>query len=189
MHRAGIVGVKAEESVVASAGLERVAANGAIGLDRTGRVLNLVVDTLRELRCRSDRFTQRLELPWVSSALRRGVVRQCGPHLTQGLDGTRFGLRGGIALALRHDEPQETPDRGEENTQQHAPPQQNLLQGRLHRRLIRARDGYSQIRAASRAKLRPLIDFRFAFAGSIHGGQWKAGSGRAEMFARAAVSN
>jgi len=76
------------------------------------------IDALRELRCRAHRFTQGLELPWVGSALRRCVVRQRGPHLAQGLDGARFGLRVVIALALRHDEPQETPDRGEEKAQQ-----------------------------------------------------------------------
>jgi len=109
--------------------------------------------------------------------------------LAQGLDGARFGLRGGIALALRHDEPQETPNRGEENTQQHAPPQQNLLQGRFRCRLIRAPRWVQSNPRRNAGKAPSLIDFSFAFAAIIHGGKLKAGIGRAEMFAREAVSN
>src|SRR3984893_17792307 len=89
--------------------------------------------------------------------------------MAQGLHGACFGLRRGIALALWHYEPQEAPDRGEENAKQHAPPQQNLLQRWLRRRLIHARGEYRQIGPAMRANLRSLIDFSFAFAAIVHG--------------------
>jgi len=40
-----------------------------------------------------------------------------------------------------------------------------------------------------RAKLRPLIDFSFALGGKLYMRKLKAGIGRAELFAREAVSD
>src|ERR1700687_1229342 len=188
VHGAAVVRIEAEETVVTRAGLEDVTANGAAGLEGPRRVLNLVIDALCELRRRAHRFTQRLELPRIGSVLRRCVGRQRGPHLVPGFDGARFGLRRGIALALRHDEPQEAPDRGEENAKQHAPPQQNLLKGWLRRRLIHAGGEYRQIGAAMRANLRSLIDFSFAFAAIVHGRKSEVGTGRVKTSARRLVN-
>src|ERR1700737_4895313 len=127
VHHAAIVGIKAQKTIVARTGLQRIAADGAVSFGRAWRVLNLVINALRELRSRAHRFTQRLELPRIGSALCRGIIREGGSHLTQRCDSPRFGLRRGIALALGHYEPQKTPDRSKKYAQQNAPAQQNVF--------------------------------------------------------------
>src|SRR3989442_5772829 len=156
-HYAAIVGVETPEAVVACTGLQRKGTDHAVGFRRAGRVLNLVIDALCELcRC-ADWLPQRFQFPWVSAVLRRGVVYQRGPHLAQSLRGASLRLRRGIPLALRYDEPQEAPDRGEEHAQQDPPAQQDLPQGGLGRRCPCFEDGLRQVGAAVRADFRGLV--------------------------------
>src|ERR1700681_2118670 len=108
----GVIQIEVPETIISSPSLKRKRADRPFRVNGAGRVLDLVVDALGELRGQAYTLANRLELPRIGAALRRCKIDQCGADFSQRLGGPRFRLRRGIALPLRHDKPQETPNCG-----------------------------------------------------------------------------
>lgn len=168
-YYAGRVRIETAKAIVTGAGLEHIGADCAIGLHRTGCVLELIADALGKLHRRARTLAERFELPWITAVLRQSVIGERSANFAQGLGRARFRLSGGIALPLRHDKPQKTPDRAEEDTQQHSPSNQDFAKPGPRRRSIRAGNRRGKVSAAMRTNFGGLIDFGFAFAASVHG--------------------
>ena len=108
----GIIQIEIPETIISSPSLKRKRTDHSISVDGAGRILHLVVDALGELRGQAYALAYSLKLPRVGAALRGCEINQRGSDFSQGLGGARFGLRRRIALPLRNDEPQETPNCG-----------------------------------------------------------------------------
>jgi hypothetical protein len=163
-----VIQIEVSETIISGPSHKRKRADGSIGLHGSRRVLDLVVDALSELCGQAHALADRLKLPRICAALRRGKIDQCSSHLSQRLNGARFRLRRGIALPFGNDEPEEAPNRREQHPQEQAPAEEDFANAWLGLGSLCARDRRGQVRTAMRTKLCGLINFILAFATRVH---------------------
>jgi len=164
-----VIQEKIPESVISGVCLKRERMNRSVGGHRAGRVLDLIVDALGQLRGQADALSHRAKIARIRSGLRGSEINERRTDFPQRFGGARFGLCSGIALPLGNDEPEETPDRAEQHTQENAPPHQNFSDSGLCFGRAVGRIRFRQVRAAMRAQFGGLIDFILAFAAGVHG--------------------
>ena len=167
-HYAADIHIKTAVAVVPSARLKRVVMNAAVGLCRSGCVLQLIPIALGQLRRLTYLWAELFQVRWIGSAARLSVGMQLGINVLDRNNSVSFRFSGEIARAWGYHEPEKAPHGGEEHAQQHSPAQQDFRQGRLLRRRGEFPWKAGQVRTAVRTDFCRLVNFVFAFAAGNH---------------------